>query len=128
MPSVEEMAAWTLDEIKVHIQLILPKGHQFVFGRRQAADSLAPWAARFEDSDGKGLWEQSGMDERVLLLDAFGWLWRQQQPAAAPGTPWAQKEGLRQQHIVRRPSNDPEPEDLDPAEVLAVYGLGPKET
>lgn len=124
MPSVEEMATWAPDEIMAHIQRLLPEGHEFGLGRQ----GIALWLARVVNSSGDKLWERSGMDERVLLLDAYGWLWLQRQAAPAPDTPWARRPSPKLQQVSRSPSTDPDPEDLDPAEVLAVYGFGPKRT
>lgn len=118
---MEEMAAWSLDEIRDHIQRLLPEGHTFV-----SLASASTWLARIEDPDGTRLWEKMGLDQRILLLDAFGWLWLQGHASPEPGTPWARKLTLEPQPVAKRSSRDPDPEDLDPEEVKAVYGLGRK--
>lgn len=125
MFSLEEMASWTLEEVRHQIKELLPKGHKF--GVRQLEGDEG-WEAHYEDAEGNVLWRRSGLDERVLLLDAFGWLFVQQRSRPAPGSPWNKRPPVAQQPIEHRPVEIPDPEDLDPAEVLAVYGYGPKKT
>jgi len=124
MPTLEEMTSWSLDEIRLHIQRHLPADHQFF-----VEEGDFGWKVRFEAPDGAQLWEQVGFDERVVLLDAFGWLWLRKSPTEqAPGSPWVRRPDLRQEHVVRPPTTEPDPEDLDPDEVLAVYGYERKKS
>lgn len=122
MLSLEDMAAWTLDEIRAHIRRFLPEGHTFHFGQDDG------WKARLESPDGEILWERTGLDERVLLLDAFGWLWVRRQGAPSVDSPWGRRKGPEQKLVEQPPVQIPDPEDLDPAEVMSVYEAARKKT
>lgn len=128
MLSVEEMTAWTNDDILVQIETLKPKGTFFrcVFNEEERF-----WHARFERFDEAQrkrvvLWEEFGPDERLTLFNAFGWIWARQQPLPPKDSPWSpHRRDLRQQAVRGRATTPghsvPDPEDLDPEEVQAVY-------
>jgi hypothetical protein len=123
MHSLEEIAGWSLEEIRREILKLLPKDHRLIFGPGTDEDTLS---VHIETPEGKLLWRREGFEERTLLLDAFGWLWTQKRPAPGLGTPWAQKRFPKLQHVPFKTSGIPDPADVDPEEVLAVYGYGRK--
>lgn len=84
--------------------------------------------ARFLMSDGTVIWTGYGSDRRILLFDAYGWLL--QQRGVRPGHPaWVR----RSENVVIPPRYGskahqshtpiPDPEDLNPSEILSVYGI-----
>lgn len=115
MVSVEEISTWSNEETLAQIRKSLPPGwsfsHDISFGWHYATAT-----------DGAGVTQWSGehLDERVLYLDAFGWLsYREYQPR---NPIWRPRSGE-----LRVPGGVPsretvDPGDLDPAEVRAVYG------
>jgi hypothetical protein len=121
MFSLEEISSWSLDEIRFHIRELLLKGQRF-----SVTPTEGGWVARIEDTGGTRLWEHSGWDERILLLDAFGWLWLRQQARPSPDSPWNRRNPLTQKSLELQLPPIPDPEDVDPEEVLAVYGLRKK--
>ena len=117
-PTLEEMQTWSLDEIKTNISAYLPEGTVF---KCAWSDGQGQWRGWFERAD-EVVWDQWGLDQRLLLLDAFGWCWMQRQPPRHPDSPWAARQGRVPMEAVRgRAFDGREPEDLDPKEVLSVY-------
>jgi hypothetical protein len=121
MPTFEELRCWTPDEIETAIRLGVPHDIQFACGLDREAGA---WFVRFwrEDAEGKKtiLFEDWGFEQRITYLNAYGWMWVRQQPKPSPVSPWARRGEVP---IARRkkPPQVPDPEDLNPEEVLAVY-------
>jgi len=119
MPSVEEMTAWTPEDIEAEIRVALPKDWQFEYG----CSETGGWAV-IRDAEGEPKWETAMVpDERLLLFDAYGWLITRN---AVPRLPaWRRRRGEiptpRVGHYSLPGVSVPDPEDLDPAEVAAVY-------
>lgn len=119
MPSVEEMTAWTTEDIEAEIRVSLPKNWQFEHG----CSETGGWAI-IRDEEGETKWETAMVpDERLLLFNAYGWLITR---SAVPRLPaWARRKGEIPKPLVGHFSlpgvSVPDPEDLDPAEVAAVY-------
>lgn len=117
-PTLEEMQTWSVDEIKAHIAEYLPDDTVF---RCAFSDDIGQWRGWFEQ-DKTVLWDQWSLDQRLLLLDAFGWLWAKRQPARPADSPWVGRQGRVPMEAVRRRAfSEPDPADLDPDEVQAVY-------
>jgi hypothetical protein len=120
MPTIEEMSAWTLDELKVEIHQALPPGWSFNYGWNEDVDG---WAT-IHDETGKTAWETAGVwDETLLLFNAYGWLTTRN---VEPKNPvWARRRGVVPKPVVGQYSlpgvSVPDPEDLDPAEIASVY-------
>ena len=122
MPSIQEVTAWSLDEIQEELQKALPKEWKTERGE----DEGHLWIRILRpEGDGWVLeWDNFHFDEKVLLLDAFYWLWFRTQPRPAEGTSvWSRRRGeLNQRTVTQRVlASVPDPEDLDPLEVQAVY-------
>lgn len=128
MLSLEEMTAWTNDDIVAQITVMTPKGVTF---RHGFDDEDRFWYVRFERFDEAQqervvVWRDFGPDERLTLFNAFGWIWVRQQPMPPKDSPWSPyRRDLRRQPVVGRATTRghsvPDPEDLDPEEVQAVY-------
>jgi hypothetical protein len=120
MPSFSEVYCWTNTEILTEIIALRPEG----------------WDARLEtppqginriqifNNEGGLEWEDAQLDRRLLLLNAFGWLFARSNPEAAS---FLWKRGDAPTGPVRagdRPLPGvtfADPEDLDPAAIEAVY-------
>ena len=125
MATLEEVTAWSVDEIRAEIRATLPAG--WVFEEKQLPRGVR--RARFLRPDAKGdlvpVWGDTHMDERLLLLGAYGLLWtRDHRPH--PDSPWIRRnnptrEAVTRQVIAKQRCSVPDPEDVDPEEVAAVY-------
>lgn len=116
MPTLAEMTTWSLEDIQREIHSLLPEGWKF--GWRQ--EEGVAW---FESDSGLIPWECTEIVPETLLLNAYGFLWRRTQKPGHPA--W----GSRTSRILVPVGGVsllgigvPDPEDLDPAEILAVYG------
>lgn len=122
MLSVEEMSAWSLDEIQGEIRRLLPKDHQFRAGWDPEVLCWHTCFERFgEEPDPVVVWEDWNSDERVSLLNAFGQLWAKQQPQLPPDSPWHRRQELTAEHVRQKALELADPEDLDPDEIKSVY-------
>lgn len=124
MVTFEEMSAWTADEIQAHIQAALPSTILFSFGLDKDG---GVWSVRFDriEQDGSivGLWSDTGFEHRILLLNAYGWIWNQIAPRPDHASPWIRRREITAEAVTRRVvfGHVPDPEDLDPDEVDSVY-------
>lgn len=124
MQTLEEMSAWTLDDVVAHTKALLPPGARLAYGMD---DSV--WFARIERRE-EGLeqgwlvlWEDQGIDPRNVLLNAYGWVWGQIHSKAPTHSPWSRKHEFTVSK-ARVLSSEPDPEDLDENYLKSVYGLG----
>jgi len=121
MLTVEEITAWTTEEILAEIRERLPKG----------------WLAECSWSNEKGYWtvqvfkpneegqlvveqEESNMDERLALLNTFGAFWFKSLPSPASDSPWIRRSEVTVQSVTRKATQSPDPEDLDPQEIQDI--------
>lgn len=117
MPSVEEMSAWTEEETRAAIHVLLPEGWHFNLLRREGM-----LVAQFLGPDGGEIWARAEPDRKILLLNAYGWLWSRGKSPEHPM--WRSRTKLTRVpvHRVGLPGVEvPDPEDLDPEEVVSVY-------
>jgi hypothetical protein len=122
MPDFTEISAWSLEEVQAHIDEILPKGWRLEPGEHNGH----LWLNVMRPDDEVGWvveWDSSHFDERALYLNVYGWLLLRKQPPQPRVSPWTPRRGeLTQKDITRRVlASAPDPEDLDPKEVLSVY-------
>ena len=120
MPTFEEMSAWGLEDIESAIHHDLPKGCTF---QRGYNEDVAGWAS-ISDAEGKIVWETDNVpDERILLLNVYGWLLSRQTKARHPA--WVRRFETTPRPVIGPLSlpgvSIPDPEDLDPTEVGSVY-------
>jgi hypothetical protein len=119
--ALDELARYPDEEIKIHVQQLLRPGEDFQI---QLVETW--WEAEIlfrEGESSKLLWDQMGFDQRLLLLDAYGWLWSRLQPATASSV-WVRQREVTREDLTRRAVRHvpiPDPEDLDPKEVQMVY-------
>lgn len=120
--NLEEMTAWSNREIDHAIQASLPEGWTF----RHGFDPAKGWWAVLQSSAEKDEWRQDyGLDERVVLFSAYGWLrFREQKPKHPV---WARRHGeplkppIGKMHLPG--VNVPDPDDLDRDKILAEVAV-----
>ncbi len=122
MHTVDDLNAWTNTEVVLQIEALKPVGTAFIHG--QDPETLF-WTARFETTDGNVLWSDASPDERLSLFNAFGWVWVQSQPQPSLTSRWRRGPELTREVVTKRVALNghtvPDPEDLNPEEVRAVY-------
>lgn len=124
MTPPDETLAWTDAQIEFEIARQIPDDSEFVCEWQEYA-----WAARIErhvGGDVQVVHSSIHVDRRMALYDVYGLLWLQTQPRPVGPSAW--------DPTIRRPtvasvsgyvqSLISDPEDLDPKEVAAVYGIG----
>jgi len=122
VPSIQEISAWSLDEIRGEIERLLPEDWQFRDGWDQNTLCWFVCFERFgEAPDPVLIWEDSTSDHRINLLNAFGHLWTKLQPKPQPDSPWSRQQELTAEHVRQKALELADPEDLDPDEIKSVY-------
>jgi hypothetical protein len=118
MLNYAEVTAWSLEEVRQSLQQSLPDGWKL----EQGSTEGYLWV-RLLQSDGSEAWNTIHLDERNLLLAAYCWLLLRGQPVPTPDvSAWGSRRGeLTMRGVTRRALNLPDPEDLDPDEIRAVY-------
>jgi uncharacterized protein (DUF2235 family) len=119
MATLAEMTAWSIEEARAEIDSALPAGWVFT------QSHVGLFRALIRDAEGAVQWSESNYDERLLLLDTFGWLWTRTLEAPTEG-PWAPRRAeLTSRSVQRHALKLSDPEDIDPDELAAVYSVGP---
>ena len=113
------MTTWTSDDIRAQIRASLPDGWTLSESRQEG------WFhAAINDLENTPQWEDAQADVRILLFNGYGWLTMRQQktkhPAWRPHPKQLRLPG-NVQGSFGRPTIIPDPEDLDPKEIEAVY-------
>jgi len=112
-PTLEGIVAWTEEEILVHLRFLLPAGWDFTL------DESGILEARLIEG-GVVRWERQGVDRRILLLDAYGWLYHKVRTVPAHPLWSRQRDDFRVP--IRSPSDGNSlPGDLDPEQIATVY-------
>lgn len=117
--------SWTEARTKDEIASLLPEGWKFYFGHNPGGY----WESKFTDETGVIVWDDSFPAPNVLLLTAYGWIALRRTPRTTTGA-WAPRRDRTLAEVnaeALRRARVPDPEDLDPMEVAAVYqGKQPK--
>jgi hypothetical protein len=111
-----EVAALSDEEIEAEIRGLLRPDERFDFFQKHY------WYAEVWRDPCESLWRNTGFDKRLLLLDAYGWLWARLNPSTSHLWTSRRQELPRPPTAWKETSSVPDPEDLDPSEVDAVYG------
>lgn len=123
-PTLEEMTGWTPTEIEAAIRKIKPQGVNFECGIDREAGA---WFVQFwQDNQGKKniLFEDWGFEQRIVYFNAYGWAWARQRGPTQRTSPWTRRQGEVTPQVVQRKakaSSIPDPADLDPNQIRAVY-------
>lgn len=121
MPTLEEMTGWSVLEIEAAIRSSLPPEVRFECGFDREA---GVWFVRFwQEREGQKvvLFQEWGIEQRLTYFNGYGWLWARQKPPPPKHSPWKprQHEVLPQIRVGK--TRTPDPEDLNPDEIKAVY-------
>lgn len=123
MESPDDIRAWSDGQIEVEIASSVGS-LDFVCEWVGSA-----WVARIEvpgseSVEPKVVYQGESVDRRLALLNVYGYLWLKEQPAVAQGSMWDPTGRRPGQAPVRKREQDiRDPEDLDPEQVAAVYGI-----
>ena len=115
----EEMVTWDLPEVLLHIHKSLPEGWQYTRGGGPGCHT-----ASIQDESGIEVWGASEPlpDERLISLEALGWLYSRQHEIRDPK--WVRRREVTPSLVAGRLGlpgvSVPDPEDLDPDEIQAV--------
>lgn len=124
MEPLDELLSWTDAQIEVEVASHVEEGLEFVCEWRDGV-----WSARIEavaspDAIPRVLHAVENVDRRMALYDIYGYLWLRNHVAPA---------GSRWDATTPRPTivsvtqqvhgRVADPEDVDPDEVAAVYGI-----
>ena len=121
MATLAEMTAWSIEETRAEVDRLLPPGWAY----RQS--HVGFFRGVICDADGVAQWDESHADERLLLLDAYGWLWTRSLSAPIQGLWATRRTELTSRTVGQHAARVPDPEDLDPAELAMVYPVGSPE-
>jgi hypothetical protein len=120
---LETITTWTLDETRAAITLLLPEGWTHTVFEQD--DGV--WGVEIYDVESTEIWADSHPDLKLVLLNAYGFLWRR---SYVPSNPMWQRRRDDLREVARRgmmhvPGAEdlPDPEDFDPD---SVYGLDSK--
>lgn len=117
MATWAEVSTWTNSDIVVEIQKLLPE--EWVF-EHQLEPTGAFSARVVEMSMGYVQWQDEQADERLLLLNAYGWLFTRKPTARHPA--WIRGESNVVPVTKQMLPVVEDPEDLNPSEIESVYG------
>ena len=116
MATLEEMTAWSTDEIRGEVRKLLPSSWKLSL----RPDTSGYWRIWIEE-DQKIIWEATETDERRALFEAYGYLWMKQRPLREVDSPWVRRSPMFDPPRRSVSDSSPDPEDLDPDEVESVY-------
>jgi hypothetical protein len=118
-PTLAEMTAWSIEEVQVVVENMLPNGWSVTC----SVDDQ--FFLTITDAFGVTMWSNTSLDERLLLLDAFGWLLLRDASRPKDG-PWAPRQRELTHRVVAADAEVfADPPDLDSAVLDAVYFGGP---
>lgn len=119
MLSPEEIAAWSLDEVREAVIEALPSGWSLSEKREsEGFHTVTLWSPGTPDPSPELIRE--GVDIRLLLLDSFGHLWLRGLPRLSHDSPWsrrARSDTPRYDHARVGGPSVQDPVDLDPSEI-----------
>jgi len=126
VPTIEEMTTWTADDVLQEIQRVLPEGWTLSSKALRDRFRVQILEAVVEGEERVLAWEDYHVDQRILLFDAYAWLVTLGQTPSPVKGPLSRRQQLAEQAAVRwagvpKGNIPPDPEDVDPAEVTAVY-------
>lgn len=122
---LDDLVFLPTDEAEVIVLANLPTGRTLRF-----EDIGLAWQATVFDSEGEVRWTGVTPDKRILLFDAVGFLIRES--GLKPQHPAWQR---RREVEIPAPYGNkahqattavPDPEDLNPSELLSIYGITPR--
>lgn len=114
MFTAAEIALWGPEEAFQELKESLPLGWKLLL---RMEDRYA--VAELHDETANRVWVGSNSDLKILCLDGLGWLMTRNHKPEHPA--WKPREHEITLRVPNQQSRDPDPPDLDPAEIAAVY-------
>lgn len=114
MFTLAETTTWTADDVLLKIQEVLPEG----WALKERFSGYRYYADLF-DQGGSNVWSGEQSDPRVLFLDCLGWLSLRGHKTKNPA--WRARSSEVPLHRPPVSVATPDPPDLDPEEIAAVY-------
>ena len=121
MHSLTEISTWTYEDAEAALQVALPAGWNFNYAQDQDHTGLYEGAIR--DAAGVEQWRGMLPDLRLLLLDAYGFLSLRGYQGATTGLWAVRRQELTSSIVQKRALEIPDPDDLVPTEIEALYHL-----
>ena len=122
MHSLAEITTWTYEDAEVALQVILPAEWSFNYERPELV-----FEGVIRDDNGDLQWRGLSSDLRLLLLDAYVWCALRGQPVNTTGVWAVRKQELTTQMVQKLALEIPDPGDLVPEEIEALYHLKQEE-
>ena len=113
--SFEEIDRWSVDDVNGQILKLLPKGWSF-----DMQTLPEHWRAAYKSEAGVEVWADTHYALRILLLNAFAWLWQRLNPSRVHPA-WRPVDPPTLVAVRRIATQTPDPADLDPKHVQSVY-------
>ena len=119
MPTHEEMATWSVEDVKDQISGLLPLAWTV-----ENAEDDGFFICTIKDGQGESKWRRALYNLRLVLLDAYGWLYTRNNVPSNPA--WGRRRELTPEQVLGHASHlrsapGPDPEDLSPDEIRSVY-------
>lgn len=114
MFTLSEVGFWSVEETLQHLKSALPLGWKLML-RVESGYSVA----ELYGEKGDRCWVSSSPDPKLLYLEGLGWLMVRNHKPSHPA--WRPREHEVELRVPNPPSDEPDPPDLDPSEVAAVY-------
>ncbi len=110
---------WDEKRTTVEIESLLPSGWQF----QLEEEATGYVSVAFLDSAGVSQWTDHGPSAQLILFNAYGWIVARTTLATNTG-PWRRRQELTLKEVnaeALRKARVPDPDDLDPDKLQAVY-------
>ena len=109
--TLAEAQTWSANDALIYLRQNVPEGWSVLVHGDVMVEIL--------DSEGSSQWAQSGVDPKMVYLDAIGWLRVRSHTVKAPR--WRPRVSDVELHRPARESRYPDPPDLDPTEIAELY-------
>lgn len=128
LPTLEELSALDHTEIEALVRVSLPPEHTLTF-QEEPGEAWGVWEAEIRDGEGQVVFWTSYPDQKVVLLNAYGFVWRR---SYVPRNPvWQRRrDDLREtarKGLMHLPGANvvPDPDDLNPGSVYDLDSSAP---
>lgn len=129
MHTLEEMSVWGVDDALAHTELEAAKQGLDVHYYADFEES-GVWVVKLTNAEGEEVWQDQGFEQRILLLSAYGWLCTHNALITdAADSVWVRRQEITADAVTRRVNYGPmgpDPEDIDPDEIAAMWAKATK--
>jgi hypothetical protein len=124
----EDILGWSDDQIESELASSL-SGRAVVCEWTGSSWSVRIEKAGFDGGASRIVYRSDNLDRRLALLEAYGYVWLNEQPSISRGSLWDPERPRPARAPVPRPAEViADPPDLDPEEIAAVYRIRHRET